>query len=67
MGRDSFSLEQSLWIRNAIAVMLTQPCACYIYNGSYDCVRCEDIARAEKLFPIQHSQAVNAWKARNGI
>lgn len=71
MGNDSFTLEQSLWIRNAIADMLMDPCACVIYNSGYACLRCEQIRRAAQLFPIQHQQAADSvnryMESNNGI
>lgn len=58
MGGDSFNLEQSLWIRNAIADLMFDDCVCHIYNGGFSCLRCDGLQRAAQLFPIEHQQAL---------
>lgn len=58
MGSDSFTLQQSFWIRNLIMRLLIEDCHCDLYPSGHSCVRCHRIREAAELFPIQHRMAV---------
>lgn len=76
MGDDSINQERSLWIRNIIADIMLDECRCHLYNlgalaeTGNSCLRCDNLRRAARLWPIQHQQAVNnitKWGNFNGI
>lgn len=61
MGSDSFTLQQSFWIRNLIMQLLLEQCHCYVYQEGHSCVRCYRLGEAARLFPIQHMSASNDY------
>ena len=67
MGFDSHDFEQRLWIRNAIADTILSECACVIYAGKHKCLRCDQLTDAERLFPIQYAQAIQAGENTYGV
>lgn len=58
VGNDSINYERSLWIRNAIADIILEECRCELYNGNANCVRCDNLRRADRLWPVEYAKAV---------
>ena len=58
VGNDSINFERSLWIRNIIADIMLEECKCHLYNQGNTCLRCDNLRRAARLWPVEHSKAV---------
>lgn len=70
MGEDSHDLERSIWIRGAITRIILDACQCDLYNFGHRCLRCDHLAVAARLWPIQHAKAVEnveVWRDSDGI
>lgn len=70
MGNDSHDILRNVWIRGAITRTILETCQCDLYNFGHRCLRCDQLAIAARLWPIQHQQAVdnvNVWRNLDGI
>lgn len=67
MGRDSIDMQRSQFVMYAILFLMGEACACHLYKGEADCVRCDLLARGQEAYPIQHQQALTTMARKHGI
>ncbi len=67
MGRDSIDMQRSQFVMYAILFLMGEACACDLYQGEYQCMRCDLLARGEQAYPIQHRQALTTMARKHGF
>lgn len=62
MGSDSITFEQNLFLQYSIVFIMGEECACFLWKGNGDCIRCDLLKRAEQTYPIQYAQAQASYE-----